>query len=857
MTTKDAFKKYKSEKVTKEVDLTTSILSDIAEKIEKIIPEQSVFDHLTMIKGEKGDKGDKGDQGEKGDKGDQGVQGVRGEKGEKGDKGDKGDKGNDGKDGVDGKDGITTLITTNLDITPETIVDKLQSLQGDNRLDASAIKNLPKPITQLIHRGGGGSGSSGGGTWGSITGTLSDQTDLQSALDNKIDLDGINSNLTYLNFAPTGAPSYQQGRVWYDNQSRALSYYDEHAGTSIQIGKELVMDARNNTGSTILNGKAVYISGATGQTPTIALALADSETTSELIGIATHDISNNSVGKITLLGMVNDIDTSAFNDGDPLYVSGTIAGALTNVIPASPNYTVPVGYVAHAHTTQGKILVYTSHSIANNNSLGTSQHLAPSQNAVKNYIDTNLSSYLKLDASNSPVTGTLTVQPSSNAKALIVKGNASQTVNLHEWQSSAGSVLSSVNYLGYIGVGTSTPDNWLTVKPAFTTSGSHFASRYQPTLNTDATALYSTYNNPIFSGTGTLGALYGFLSLVNNTSTGTITNAFGFATGLRNTGAGAIMTNGYGLYVDGATNGGTITTLYGLYIVSQTTGATNYAIYTNSGLNRLGDQLSVIGSANRIQTIVRGVSGQTSNLVEFQNNSSTFLSGVTSAGSFKLANNLYIVGRNQANSADINMWRIGTSNNIQAGATLDMNSQGIINTASISNASSTLWSITSNGDGRMASLGINSGSANEYRRLDIDALLNNAQGLRVKQGTGTNTVNLVEFITSSNSVLFAVTGAGATLTTGRQYAYTSKSANYTATARDEVIVVTATATITLPTAVGCTGQRYYIGNIGSGITVTVNTTASQTINGAATQTITTQYTGITVVSNGANWITIY
>jgi hypothetical protein len=35
----------------------------------------------------------------------------------------------------------------------------------------------------LVAKGGGG----GGGTWGSITGTLSDQTDLQSALDGKVD----------------------------------------------------------------------------------------------------------------------------------------------------------------------------------------------------------------------------------------------------------------------------------------------------------------------------------------------------------------------------------------------------------------------------------------------------------------------------------------------------------------------------------------------------------------------------------------------------------------------------------------------------------------------------------------------
>lgn len=37
---------------------------------------------------------------------------------------------------------------------------------------------------------GGGSGGGGGSAWGDITGTLADQTDLQSVLNNKVDVDG-------------------------------------------------------------------------------------------------------------------------------------------------------------------------------------------------------------------------------------------------------------------------------------------------------------------------------------------------------------------------------------------------------------------------------------------------------------------------------------------------------------------------------------------------------------------------------------------------------------------------------------------------------------------------------------------
>ena len=61
-------------------------------------------------------------------------------------------------------------------------------------------------------------------------------------------------------------------------------------------------------------------------------------------------------------------------------------------------------------------------------------------------------------------------------------------------------------------------------------------------------------------------------------------------------------------------------------------------------------------------------------------------------------------------------------------------------------------------------------------------------------------------------------------------------------------------TVTLPTAVGASGKVYNIKNSGTGF-ITVATTSSQTIDGATTQGL-NQYEGVTVQSNGANWIII-
>lgn len=82
-----------------------------------------------------------------------------------------------------------------------------------------------------------------------------------------------------------------------------------------------------------------------------------------------------------------------------------------------------------------------------------------------------------------------------------------------------------------------------------------------------------------------------------------------------------------------------------------------------------------------------------------------------------------------------------------------------------------------------------------------------------------------------------------------------KTAAYTATAADGTINCTSgTFTVTLPTAVGITGRIYTIKNSGAGV-ITVDADGTETIDGATTVTLSTQYNSISIQSNGANWIT--
>ena len=120
----------------------------------------------------------------------------------------------------------------------------------------------------------------------------------------------------------------------------------------------VLVEVRNTTGATLTKGTVVYISGATGQLPTVSKALANADATSaQTLGMITADLANNSNGYVTAIGLITNIDTSAYTDGAQLYLSGTTAGGVTTTKPYAPTHLVYVGVVEHAHPTQGKIFV--------------------------------------------------------------------------------------------------------------------------------------------------------------------------------------------------------------------------------------------------------------------------------------------------------------------------------------------------------------------------------------------------------------------------------------------------------------------------------------------------------------------
>jgi hypothetical protein len=293
-----------------------------------------------------------------------------------------------------------------------------------------------------------------GGAWGTITGTLSNQTDLQNALNAKFD-------------DPTGdTTQYIAG----DGSLVAFPITGQ-AGT-------LVREVRNVTGATITKGTVVYINGASGNKPTVAKALATSDATSaQTFGLIQADIPNNSNGYLVAFGDLDGLNTSAFAEGVQLYLSATTAGGYTSTKQYAPNHLVYIGVVTRQHVNQGRIEV----RIQNGYEMDELHDVAaqtPSNNDGLFYNSTNLL------WENKSIATALGYTPANAATTLTINGvtfdlstSRTYTVGSVTGSGASGQVAywtgtsaqSGSNNLfwdnasGFLGIGTNTPINPLHV----------------------------------------------------------------------------------------------------------------------------------------------------------------------------------------------------------------------------------------------------------------------------------------------------------------------------------------------------------------------------------------------------------
>lgn len=176
-------------------------------------------------------------------------------------------------------------------------------------------------------------------------------------------LDTINGNplstIDYIDFAPDEDLAYAEGRLYYHDEYKTLTMYNDVNGVSLQLGLEEWVRVYNGTGSTIANGTPCRPVGVQGENQSVAPAIATSAGGARVLGVATHDIPTGTSGILTVRGLVSGINTSGLTAGQPVFLNET--GGLQNAAPTYPYYPTQIGGCIVSDATNGYIYVSPSY----------------------------------------------------------------------------------------------------------------------------------------------------------------------------------------------------------------------------------------------------------------------------------------------------------------------------------------------------------------------------------------------------------------------------------------------------------------------------------------------------------------
>jgi hypothetical protein len=128
-------------------------------------------------------------------------------------------------------------------------------------------------------------------------------------------------------------------------------------GTSYIPGDPIYVTVRNATGSVLNKGTIVYTSGANGIHTQVTPANNSSDATSaRTLGWMAETVQNNGEGLCMVEGYLEGLATNGLTEGAQLYLSD-VPGGFTQTKPVAPNHLVYVGVVAKASAGNGKVYV--------------------------------------------------------------------------------------------------------------------------------------------------------------------------------------------------------------------------------------------------------------------------------------------------------------------------------------------------------------------------------------------------------------------------------------------------------------------------------------------------------------------
>jgi hypothetical protein len=199
-----------------------------------------------------------------------------------------------------------------------------------------------------------------------------------------------NPNIDVVDFDTTYATTLTAGQLgWDGNNTLALGMA---GGNVIQhIGEDTYFYAKAS--SAITKGQVCMFTGAVGASGVVTAAPATGVSNGQYImGIAAEDISLNGFGLIAAFGVVKNVNTTGFTDGDVVYYDQSVTGGFTKTFPSTgPIVTVAAvinggssgsGSLQVRVTVSERNIAGTGISVSQSSSGSTITNTAPDQTVV-------------------------------------------------------------------------------------------------------------------------------------------------------------------------------------------------------------------------------------------------------------------------------------------------------------------------------------------------------------------------------------------------------------------------------------------------------------------------------------------
>ena len=174
---------------------------------------------------------------------------------------------------------------------------------------------------------------------------------------------GLSAGYLQVDTTPTNTPADQGTMYWDDNAETVALVMN---GTIQKVGEDLFYHVTNQSGSSIPKGTAVRFAGTDGNSGKLLIApfIANGSLPSfYYMGITSETIANGDSGKVYEFGKMRGINTSAYNDGDILYASTSVAGGFQTTAPVAPNNIIVVAAVVNA-ANNGTLMIRSTISDA-------------------------------------------------------------------------------------------------------------------------------------------------------------------------------------------------------------------------------------------------------------------------------------------------------------------------------------------------------------------------------------------------------------------------------------------------------------------------------------------------------------